>query len=1031
MRQRHCVSVFLKLRRFKPHVFFFSLCLFLVTSFPWKCSAQEPAREFIQALRDNGYYDLAIQYLDDVEKGSLIDDTFRKRIPLEKAETLIQSVNNIRDLEKWEKILDEAQQILSAYVAQVSDPELSATAQQYQANLSYRQGRVYLKRSELDRLTASEKDTQLANARTRFEKSLQEYLASQETLKKILTDFKVDPQNVSESTKQRDDLRRMYVDVKMRAPIVRETLADTFTDEAKKNEQLTIAAKEFADLWDKYYNHNRREALDSCYYAARTNFKLKKYKEALGFTEEILNLPHQANSRTIIRKGALVAIDCWKAMDPYPINQIIAALEPHIELLDRKSKVHPEWLSIQLELAKAYRARGEAFKKENRKPSEIARWNNMAAVLARTVSRSPSPVRDESRKLLTEWKISVDELEVAQENKPKTFLDAKEKTRELANEIELASVELSNAQSNLRAAKDETEIENFRAELDVAKQDLLEKSDRTLAMVQLSLELSDDKVPREDLNLIHYLQCYSYYASERYFESAIIGEFMLTKYPNVAWSQQASGLVVKSYSRLYDAAKENEKDFLSQQLSGVCDNIISRWPGSAEAISSASKLANIAINKKDFDEAQKYLGLIPSDNPARASIALKIGSNLWSEYLKDSPKDPNKLASVISMLSEGITSSDPNRISFTTAVGSLRLVQAHLENNDSEKALHQLEKAKIAPLDLIKQQHPAITDSQYRQTFAKEAYRTAINTYLATLQGEFSDEQLQTLINKCLGTLQSLKQILESEGAEGKTQLVSTYKVIAARLNNLFEGIEDPDKKIAMASSIGKLLGSLGKDGTDGRTVLWAGATTLEIADQLGDDAPEVRRTLYLQADDAFARSKQLGFAGDPEEANIELELGRFQALSKRGAGQYDAAVDALIEVLKTKPNYLQAQLDAAETLYLWGKAEGRSSALAEALSGKESYRDEKNKRRNRIWGWQQMVQMTNRNEKLIEVYYQVKLGHIKTMFEYWQVTNKADALNAAKRDIAKFRKRFPELGGDKWRAKFEALEQRINSEAK
>ena len=259
-------------------------------------------------------------------------------------------------------------------MSQISDPELVATAQQYQANLSYRQGRVYLKRSELDRLTATEKETQLTNARGQLEKSLQEYLAAQETIKNILEGYKVDPNNVEESTKTRNELRRMFVAVKMRAPIVREALADTYTDEAKKTEQLTIAATEFSDLWDKYYAHSRREALDSCYYAARTNFKLKKYKEAIGFTEELLNLPHQSNSRTIIRKGALVALDCWNAMEPYPINQIIAMIEPHVALLDRNSKTHPEWLKIQLELAKAYRARANDYKEKNRKPSEISRW---------------------------------------------------------------------------------------------------------------------------------------------------------------------------------------------------------------------------------------------------------------------------------------------------------------------------------------------------------------------------------------------------------------------------------------------------------------------------------------------------------------------------------------------------------------------------------------------------------------------------------------------------------------------------------
>ena len=226
----------------------------------------------------------------------------------------------------------------------------------------------------------------------------------------------------------------------------------------------------------------------------------------------------------------------------------------------------------------------------------------------------------------------------------------KKKPRELANDLELASVEFASSRARLNSANESNQSER-EADFKLAQQDLREKSDLTLAMVDRSLSLADANVPREDINLIRYLQCYSYYASEQYYESAIIGEFMLDHYPTVPWSQQAAGLVVKSYSRLYDAAQPDEKEFEAERLSKVCDNIINRWPGSAEAINSASKLANIAIIKKDFVAAQKYLATIPSDHPSRASIALKIGSNLWSEYRKDTTKSAEKLQNVISLLS--------------------------------------------------------------------------------------------------------------------------------------------------------------------------------------------------------------------------------------------------------------------------------------------------------------------------------------------------------------------------------------------
>lgn len=1029
MRQWQRVSWVTGLRTLRPRLLaacFFAL-LFTATS---AIHGQEPAKAFVDALRDNGYYDLAIDYLDDLEQGDLIDDSFRRRISLEKAETLIQSVSKIRDPEKWEARLSQAQKLLDDFATNAQDPESLATAQQYQANLSYRQGRAYIQRSQLERLTAAEKEAQLDSARVQLEKSLKGYLTAQKTLKDILEGFKIDAQNIDQSRAKQDELRRMFVTVRMMIPIIRETVADTYTNEAQKTEQLQLAAKEFDTLWEKYksFGKHRRQALDSCYFAARTNFKLKKYDEAISFTEQLLNLPHRSNSRKIIRRAALIALDCWNAMDPYPVNQIIVSIEPHIGQLDRKSKVQPEWLLIQLELAKAYRARADQIKADGGKPSEVSRWNKNAAVLARTVSRSPSPVREESRQLLTEWNIDVGELANEDTLEIKTFLDAKEKAREYASELEISSLEVSEYKIKVRAAEKAEELAEANENLSVAKATLLEQSNKTIGMLNLALSLADENTVREDLNLVRYLQCYSYYASERYYESAIIGTFMVDRYSSIDWSQQAAGLVIKSYSRLYDSAPAGDKAFESSQLFDLGARAIQRWPGSNEAIDAASKMANISVINKDYAGAQEYLTTIPSDHPSRTNLALKIGSSLWSEYYGEDPRDPQKLEAVISLLDQGVKNSNVNRLTFSSAIGSLRLVQAYNAKKDTVNAVNQLEKSRIAPLDLLKQKHPAITGSKYSQTFSRETYRIAINTYLAAMKEEgFDQEELAT---KCLGALQGLKKILDAQGEQGKAQLVKTYKVIAARLNDLFESVKDPTKKSTIAANIGKLLNALEKDATDGRTVLWAGSTVLQIADQLSDSDSDVSRALYVQAVSAFDRSARLGFAGDPEEKTINLELGRLKALSKRGAGQYQAAIDELIEVLKEKPNYLQAQLDAAETLYRWGKAENLAQAYAEAMGGKEQYTDEKRKRRNRIWGWRQIIRLTQREEKMQDVYFQVVYGQAKTMFEYGLLSQKSEAFRSAGKEISNFKKRFPEMGGNKWRAKFEALEQRINQEA-
>src|SRR5207247_2540728 len=87
---------------------FRSLCVFaLLAASP--CSAQrifavEPAREFLDALRDRGYYDVAIDYLNSVADNPAVPVTFKETMLYERGLTLVQGAKFQRDIairEKW------------------------------------------------------------------------------------------------------------------------------------------------------------------------------------------------------------------------------------------------------------------------------------------------------------------------------------------------------------------------------------------------------------------------------------------------------------------------------------------------------------------------------------------------------------------------------------------------------------------------------------------------------------------------------------------------------------------------------------------------------------------------------------------------------------------------------------------------------------------------------------------------------------------------------------------------------------------
>ena len=1007
----------------------FTFCFMLVAALlafaPNYCRSQEPSQEFLEAMRDGGYFELALEYLDRAEKSKLTSKEFRALIPLERSRTLEQSLGRIRDLEIWEARLTEAQQQLTIYAKNAKDKEAQANAQLEQASLSRKQSRVYMMRSESDRLTKAEKEEQLTLARKALQKSLAGYTKSRAGFNDLLKSLRAStPKGPNTKAKRNKTLETSFLRSRLYMARVQEELSETYTNKKKRNEYLNKAATEYTDMWIDF--SHRPQGVDACLFAAKAHLKLKQYKKALERTSDIFLFPPVVDFLSIKRKAAVVSADCWDALPEYPAEEVIEKIQPLVDSLNRRNSNHPEWLKAQLALAKAYRTKAEQVREKNGKPSEINRMNKQAVTLARKVSRLPSDVRDESRELLAEWNIEVDEV-VDPDEKP-TFEIAKNKSRDMVGDLEVLAIKASQLRASIAAAKakgNEKAINKLQGELDIAADELNDKAEEILRTLQMALELANESTPREDLNFIRYLQCFTYYSNSKFFEAVVIGEFLLDRYAAVKWTQQASGLVVKSYPRMENGPGAVEPGD-PQRLAKVCEQVIKRWPGTPEAIRSADTMAKIALTNKDFAAATKYMETIPKSSPMRAQLALRMGSSVWFSYEKDETKDPAKLQTTTDLLTEGVSGYNQESLTYQGALGALLLTKALLAQGEVQRAIDRLEspQTEIAPLDLVKQKHSALAGPKLT-IYEKETYKTAISVYLQAM----AKGNPQKWIDRVESVLGALKAIYQTEGEAGQARLVNIYKLVAAQLVNRFNEIEDTAQKVSTARSIDQFLTSLAKESNDANTVLWAGSTMLRLADELGESDAKLQKQMYESADASLRRATEIGFAGRENEARMVQELKRQQAIAKRGAGRYEDAVDLLVEVLRERPSFLQAQIETAVTLQAWGKSAQLSKAYAEALEGRDTYKDpESGKDRQLVWGWKKLMSLTRGNDKLEDVYRQAYLGRIESLYEYGQLAGKQKAVQAAKQEIQNITNRDPEFGGGLRQRKFEELADRINN---
>ncbi len=992
--------------------------------------ADEPAEAFLQALRDRGHYDLAEAYLEQMQTSPLVAESFRKTIPFERAVTIIQSTARLRDINQWEERLAEAERLLQQFSGQADTPATKAKALESLAELRFRQARVFLVRAENDRQTADERNKDLGRARDLMKESIAGFEQAREHLKGIIEQLTAAGDTSAEARRQLEPMRISFLQVRLRVPMVREQLADSFpADALERRDALQAALTEYLYLWENYYRY--AAGVDAALYAARCRMKLGLSDEALGILEEMFQQRDTAALRPVKREAALIAIDCWRQKSPYPAAAVVERLEPLVADLSRAESSQAGWQRIQLELAYAYDRKGRQMQQQGQgTASDISAIKRRAITLARVIARSPGPHRDEARELLTSWNAPLTE-EAESEAPIATFVAARDKLVEFVVDAEAIYREMASAGASIAAD-------------DPAASALQESVQRALSMAQTALRLATVETDRRDINHVRFLQAYCYYLLKRYYEVAVIAQFMVDKYSGVEYSRQAGGLLVDCFARLYEQADDEGRVFAKQRLTESALRVGELYPGSPEADNALAVLARLSIQDRDLEGALAYLRRMSPQGGGKLQVTLQLGQQLWLEYrasrskLTDEEMESRRdelqadLTRAKTLLADSIAGINAADVTFDAALSALFLAAAQVESGELAAAVQQLEEAPLAPLDLIKQRHPAVFDSPRRDSFLRESYRTALNAYLANLR---TGSNQQVWLTKSQAVLDALRQHLENQaGVDVNREMASIYGLLAVELRQQFAGLTQSAERENLAASLAQFLGNLERQATDARTLMWVGATLLETARALVGSGSEVVERgstgdrLYRQAFEVLTRVEKIGFAGDPQQEARDLELQRAKAIALRGMGEYEQAVKVFAAVLEKKPAVVPIQLEAAHTLRQWAATTRNSKTYEMAMMGTEPRTDPNNarNRRNVIWGYRQLVTALRDQEKMRDQFFDAYYHLIESRLEYGILVPSTEAIRSAQAEINNLRARDETLGGAAWRPRLEKLERRI-----
>ncbi|MCA9071625.1 MAG: hypothetical protein KDA84_22015, partial [Planctomycetaceae bacterium] len=487
-------------------------------------AAEEQHAQFLDGLRQRGYYDFALYYLDKLDERTDLPAEFKQVIPYERAITLLDGAKLINNPELRDEQLDKAVAQLEAFTRANPMHELAGDANTQRARILIEKAHVKIweaqspankDNSEKFRLEAREL---LKTARDTFQKAHDLHEKHYKSFPIFIA--KEDKEQYAARAKAEIAYMRAQLDLALC------TYAEAQTYEVGSPEfknLLTRAADEFKDVHEKY--RSMVGGLYSRMWQGKCFEEQDDIGKALGIYNELLG--HQGKSsamQTVQHQALQFRLICLNH-DQRKDYQLVINEGGQWLGQNRKLQGTTVGLGIRYQKALAHEKMAEKIEKEYedaldaanrdknkntpvRPKAEIEGHLRKALVDAQEVSQYAGQYKGPAQFMMSriKGKLNLDD------GPPKTIEEALVKADKLRQEIEILEGEVDAAKTN--------------AEKTNKQEELQAKLNETVDVLKLALTFTDDDTDLVMLNNVRFLLCYVYYKLERNYEAGVIGEFL-------------------------------------------------------------------------------------------------------------------------------------------------------------------------------------------------------------------------------------------------------------------------------------------------------------------------------------------------------------------------------------------------------------------------------------------------------------------------------------------------------------------------
>ncbi|NMC19822.1 MAG: hypothetical protein GYA33_05315, partial [Thermogutta sp.] len=539
------------------------LPLFLLAAGLWlTCSsslwAVDNHRKFLEGLRERGYFDTAVDYLDGLAADPTCPPDLKEEIDYQAGTTWVLAAAQTRVTLTREQYLNRAMDRLKKFVQEHPQHPLVGDANAQLAQVLVERAKTTLASAEgKPEAEAARLREEARAAIQEAQKSFAVFLAAARKRAEAFQGRVVDSN--SREGREREAAYRDYLRARLYAVGAQYQLAQTYPPgDETRNKLLQEAADEYGKIYDTYADYGA--GLVARLQQGVCLQELGKDKEASAIFEETLTLPADDPATQPLRTEALARL-CEILRKQGNHQAVVARAQEWMDAT--RPNIRNSEVGLRLQFFAGMSAVELAQTAEKNNDARLAQeLRATAKQFLEAAARLPNPNRGEAQAALAGLAG-----EVQAEGPVQGFADAVERGDSAWNRFIAA---MAQSQQDANAAQ-------TREEADAAR-------DAAIGLYRAALRYAAPDI-MEQVNAIRFKLVYLLWDADRLEECAVLGEFLTRRYPQAAGSNAAGEVAVKAVRKLFlDTLKQGgDGEWELQWMVRLADYLVQRWPDQNQA----------------------------------------------------------------------------------------------------------------------------------------------------------------------------------------------------------------------------------------------------------------------------------------------------------------------------------------------------------------------------------------------------------------------------------------------------------------